>query len=171
MRDPKLPRLVLGFLLAGAVLYFSQIYAKLPDVMPSHFNANGVPNGWMPKSDFFLFLLPAGLLIAVIAFLSPKLMAILPPNMINLPNKDYWLAPERRAETVQYFEAALSWFGCAIFSLILFTFYIAAQASLNPSRGFDSTSMFIALGAFFAFLIFWLVRITSHFFRTPESHG
>lgn len=166
MSDPKLPRLIFGLLFLFGVVYFSRLYAQLPEVMASHFNGHGVPNGWMPKSDFFKALLPLGLLIAIIAFVVPALMRILPPSMINLPNKDYWLAPERRAETVQYMEGAFAWFGCAVLALLTFTFYIAAKANLDPGRGFDSSAMMLALGAFFVFLLFFIIRVTTHFFRS-----
>ena len=166
MRNPRLPRFIFVLLALLSLVYFWRLYSQLPDVLASHFNGSGVPNGWMPKADFFKFLPLAGALIAAIAFLSPKLLAILPPSMVNLPNKDYRLAPERRAETVQYFEAALGWFGCAIFSLILFAAYNAIQANLHPARGFDSSSILVALGVFFGFVIFFIVRITGHFFRS-----
>ncbi|HYL64645.1 MAG TPA: DUF1648 domain-containing protein [Candidatus Methylomirabilis sp.] len=169
MSDPRLPRLIFGLLVLFSVVYFYRVYAQLPEVMASHFNGNGVPNGWMPKSDFFKVLLPFGLLIAIIAFVSPKLMRIFPPSMINLPNKDYWLAPERRAETVRYMEAALAWLGCAIIALMTFAFYIAVKANLNPRGGFDSSAMMVALGAFFVFLLFFIIRITAHFSRAPDG--
>lgn len=169
MSDPRLPRLIFGLLVLFAAVYFWRLYTRLPEVMASHFGPNGVPNGWMLKADFFKFFPAVGLVVAAIALLSPKLMAVLPPSMINLPYKDYWLAPERRSSTVQYFEAALAWFGCAIFSLLSFAFYCAIQANLHPGRGFDSSSFLIALGGFFAFVLFFVFRISAHFFR-PQGN-
>jgi len=31
---------------------------------------------------------------------SPKLLTMLPSRWISLPNRNYWLAPERRSEAV-----------------------------------------------------------------------
>ncbi|HKW55868.1 MAG TPA: hypothetical protein VJN42_00805 [Candidatus Acidoferrum sp.] len=171
MNDPRLPRLVFGLLLFAGLLYFSQVYAKLPEVIFSHFNAEGVPNGRMLKSTFFWPFPLAALLVAVIMFLAPKLMAILPASMINLPNKDYWLAPERRAETVRYMEAAMAWFGCAFFALLMFALYLAIQVNLVRGGRFDSTSLVVALVAFFVYAIFFLVRVMRHFGRTEQNRS
>lgn len=140
MSDPRLPRLILGLLLLAGVLYFSHVYAKLPEVMFSHFNAGGAPNGRMLKAAFFWPFSLVALIVAIIVLLTPKLLAILPPSMINLPNRDHWLAPERRAETVRYMEAAMAWFGCAFFTFISFATCLAIQVNLAPGRRFDSSS-------------------------------
>jgi hypothetical protein len=55
MQDPRLPRLIFGLLVLGAVVYFSRLYAQLPEMLASRFNAAGAPNAWMPKSTFFWF--------------------------------------------------------------------------------------------------------------------
>lgn len=171
MNDPRLPRRIFGLLILAGSIYFSSLYSLLPKMIASHFNARGIPTAWMPKSAFFLIFPVVTLLVSVPVLLTPKLIAALPPDKINLPTKGYWLAPQRRADTVKYFEASLAWFGCALLSLLLFVFYVSLQANLNPARGFDSSSLLMALGAFLSFVLFWLIRMFSHFFRTPENHG
>ena len=49
----------------------------------------------------FFFGLQAFVLVVVTACFAilPAVIEGLPPRMVNLPNKDYWLAPERRAAT------------------------------------------------------------------------
>jgi uncharacterized membrane protein len=45
----KLDAVTLGVIGAGALLTLA-VYFRLPDPMPTHFNARGIPNGWMPRA-------------------------------------------------------------------------------------------------------------------------
>src|SRR5438552_3237464 len=115
MRKTSLPTMVFALLAVSAALYFSSLYAQLPDVMASHFNARGVPNGWQTKSAFFSVLVGVSVLAAVIGFGIPRIISVMPMELINLPNKRYWLAPEQRAETMDFLNGYFAWFGCALF--------------------------------------------------------
>ena len=171
MQNSGLPKLVYVLLAVAGVIYFSLLYPQLPDPMASHFNGSGAATAWMAKSAFFM-LFPIVILAAgVPIFLVPLSIAKLPNTRINLANKEYWLAPERRAETIQYVGIQMGWFGCAVLALLLCTLYNAVAANLRPSHTFDSGSLYIALGAFFAFLIVWLVRLLTHFGQVPENSG
>ena len=114
---------------------------------------------------------PAPLGIAAVAFLAPKLVAMLPPAMINLPNKDYWLAPERRAETVQYLEAAFAWFGCALYLVLFFALNYAVGANLHRDRHPDSSGIWIPLVAFVSFTLVWSTRLALRFTRMPNNNN
>lgn len=171
MRLTRLPRLVFAVLAICAALYFSSYYPQLPDVMASHFNGRGVPNGWQTKSAFFSVLIGVSALAAVIGFGIPRLITLLPPEYINLPNKRYWLAPERRAETMDFLSGYFAWFGCALFAVILITINFAIQANLHPGRLPDATSMWYVLAGFLAFAILGTVRIFKRFGPPPQDNA
>jgi serine/threonine-protein kinase len=145
------PKLLFVGLAAYAAFHFSSLYAQLPDVMASHFNARGVANGWQTKSAFLSVLIGVSVLAAVIGFGIPLLISLLPPEFINLPNKRYWLAPERHAETMDFLNGYFAWFGCALFAVILFTINFALQANLHPDRRPDPMPMWFVLAGFLAF--------------------
>jgi uncharacterized membrane protein len=171
MRETRLPKLVFGVLAIGAAIYFSSCYAQLPDVMASHFDARGVPNGWQTKSAFFSVLIGVSVLAAVVGFGIPRLITLLPPEYINLPNKRYWLAPERRAETMDFLNGYFAWFGCALFAVILFTINFALQANLHPERRPDATPMWYVLAGFLAFALLGTVRIFKRLGPTPGQNA
>jgi uncharacterized membrane protein len=171
MQTSGLPKLIYGLLAAVSLLYFLFLYPQLPDPMASHFNASGAATAWMPKSGFFTLILIVTLAAALPVFLVPRSMAKLSNDKINLPNKEYWLAPERRAETIQYFGIQMGWFGCALLAFLFCGLYNAVAANFRPDHHFDSGSFYVVLGAFLAFVIVWLVRLLSHFGRARQQNG
>ena len=64
-------------LILTLVLIFSK-YAALPDVIPSHFGASGIPDGWSNKNSILFF---AGIMILVYIVTS---LARYFPKMVNL---------------------------------------------------------------------------------------
>ena len=171
MRETRLPKLVFAALAIGAVIYFSSCYAQLPDVMASHFNAHGMPNGWQTKSAFFSVLIGVSVLAAAVGFGIPRLITLLPPEHINLPNKRYWLAPERRAETMDFLNGYFAWFGCALFAVILLTINFALQANLHPERRPDATPMWYVLAGFMTLAILGTARIFKRFGPPPGQNA
>jgi uncharacterized membrane protein len=166
----RLPKLLFLLLAAYAAVHFSSYYSQLPEVVASHFDAHGVANGWQTKSAFFGFLVGVSVLAAVVGFGIPRIITSLPPELINLPNKRYWLAPERRAETMDFLNGYFAWFGCALFAVILLTINFAIQANLHPDRRPDATSMWFVLSGFMAFAIVGTVRIFKRFGRPPDDN-
>jgi uncharacterized membrane protein len=169
MRDSRLPIIIFILMATGAVIYFALLYPQLPQQMASHFNASGRPTAWMPKSVFFFFFPGVCLFVLMMTLLVPKFIASKPNDKINLPNKEYWLAPERRSQSFQFLETYLAWFGCALLALLISGFYFSLTANLRDDRTFDSNSFYVVLGAFLAFTIVWMVRMTAHFKNAPST--
>jgi len=113
--DSRLPKIIFVLLALYAVVHFSSVYPQLPNVVASHFNGRGAPNGWQTKQAFFSVFIGVGILAMVIGLVIPRIIAAVPAQLINLPNKSYWLAPEHRQETMAFLNAYFAWFGCGLF--------------------------------------------------------
>jgi uncharacterized integral membrane protein len=169
MQRSGLPKLVFFLLAAYAAIHFSSYCQQLPEVVASHFNGRGAANGWQTKSAFFTALVGVSALAAVVGFGIPSIIAALPPQYINLPNKGYWLAPERAAETMEFLTSHFAWFGCALFLLIILTFDYAVQFNLRPGNPPAPTRLFFALGGFLLFAMVSTARIFKRFGRPPQA--
>lgn len=168
MNDPRLPRIVYFFLLAIGVLDWARRYPQLPARMASHFGANGTPNNWQTKEAFFLTMVWMVAISFVVSFLIPCLISVLPASMVSLPNKEYWLAPERREETVRYMSAKMGWLGCALLLLLLFATAQTFNANLASPGRFDIQAMWLVLFGFLVFMGIWLVQLLRHFYRPRQ---
>ena len=137
--------------------------------MASHFNARGVANGWQPKSAFFTVFVSVSVLAALIGFGAPRIITAVPMELINLPNKRYWLAPEHLAETQDFLKVYFAWFGCAVFLIIMLTFDYAIQQNLHRENPPDPARMWYVLAGFLLFTLVWTVRMIIRFTRIPNQ--
>src|SRR5216684_6190391 len=169
MRDSRLPKLLFALLGAYAAIHFLSYYSQLPTVVASHFNGQGLANGWQTKPAFFTVFAGVSVLAAVIGFIIPRIIAAMPPELINLPNKRYWLAPEHIANTMEFLNRYFAWFGCAVFVVILVTFDFAVQANLHPDHRPDATRMWYLLAGFLVFVVVSIARMFIRFGRPPQD--
>lgn len=157
----RLSRMILFFLIAVFVSQCVYYYPNLPPEMASHFGAHGEANGWMPKEFYFAFMaLVLGVIVFQFAFL-PNLIEKMPLSLINMPNREFWFAPERRGETIQIIRHFFEWFSAALFGLFIGINQLAIRANLNGEK--LSSGSWLILGAFLIFVFVWLIKFYGRF--------
>jgi uncharacterized membrane protein len=167
--DSRLPKLIFTLLVLYAAVHFSFYYPQLPGVVASHFNGHGTANGWQPKSAFFGVFVGVSALASVMGFAIPRIIAVMPAQLINLPNKGYWLAPEHLAETTEFLNGYFAWFACGLYLVMILTFDYAIQHNLHPEDPPDPARMWYALAGFLLFTIMWTIRMLAKFLRPPQQ--
>lgn len=167
--DSRLPKLLFVFLALYAVVHFSSVYSQLPGVVASHFNGRGAPSGWQTKEAFFGVFVALSVLAGVIGFGMPRMIAAMPAQLVNLPNKRYWLAPERLAETTEFLNNYFAWLACAIYLILVFAFDYAIQSNLHPENPPDPARMWYVLAGFVAITLLGTIRMLAKFLRPPEE--
>jgi uncharacterized membrane protein len=155
MESLRISRWVFAALLIAVVAQAVVYYPQLPERMASHFNGAGQPNAWSPKLGFFgLQAFVVAVVTASFALL-PAWIQRLPARLINLPNKDYWLAPERHATTMASVGAALTWFGCVVLTFIL----VITWRVIRFNLGLDPVLPASTLGTLLAGLVICVVLL------------
>ena len=169
MDDPRLPRMLYVFLVLVCLLMMGYYYPQMPQRMAAHFAADGSPNGWQPREAFFLFMILVSASSAIVAFFAPWQIASKANARISLPNRDYWLAPERREATMQYIAATMGWFGCGLLFVLISGTYLALRANLAADHRFNSEAMLVVLGASLCSLMFLILGFVRHFQRVSPQ--
>ena len=163
----RLSRIILFFLIGVFVSQCVYYYPNLPEIMASHFDGAGKPNGWMSKQSFFLLeAVILGFIILEFTFL-PWIIGKMPNRLINMPNKEFWFAAERRAETINIIQHFFEWFSAALLALFVAVNQLVFQANLDK-KPLPSVPMWTILGLFFLFVIIWLIMFTRRFKRTGK---
>jgi uncharacterized membrane protein len=169
MSNTRLPNSLFFVLALVATWQYAYYSPRLPEVLASHFAANGAVNGWQSKSAFFSVELAIVILAGVVGFGIPQILGALPVSLINLPNKEFWFSAERRDETLSYMRACAGWFGCALLAFLLFVMELAFRANLHTPPRFDNAAFIPALLAFMAFDTIVLLRMILHFAKTQKG--
>jgi uncharacterized membrane protein len=150
---------------AVAALQIAYYWPKLPATVASHFDMAGMANSWEPKQLFLELYAVVMLCIAAAYFVIPHLIFSLPPELINVPNKAYWLAPQRRAETMEFFVDHFAILGAGTLALAVTIFQLAVAANLAPTPALSNPVSFGLLAAYFVFVGIWLVILFVRFRR------
>ena len=156
--------ILLLLLCLGHAAYY---YPRLPDRVASHFGASGQPDAWSGKESFMKIYL---MVVVILAVLFPGIGLILrriPASLINLPNKDYLLSPERRQETIDVLSRQFLWFGSATLLLLLDIFHQSFRVHLGKAQALEHP--WISIVTYMVFTTFWSVALIVKFMRAPLS--
>jgi len=164
----RLPYSIFVFLLFVGLVQANYQAAHLPRVIATHFGQGGMANGWQTKGVSFYTEAVLILLAASIAFGVPRLIEMLPVSLVNLQNKEYWFAPERRADTLAYFRAQFAWFACALLAFLLVVYELVFRANLVFPHQLNTAAFVTVLFTFLAFVVIWAVRLIIHFSKIPR---
>lgn len=166
MANPRLPWILFAMLLVFASFSWRADYHALPDRVASHFDTNGDPNGWMTKDHFLALNVALVGLAALVGLLPPFLVAKVPPALINLPNKAYWLAPERHAETVSFFVLWFGWFACALLIFVARIMYLVFLANVSSTFRLPGRQFIFDLVGFLVLTAVFVIAMIRKFSRT-----
>jgi len=151
----------------GGQKVYSGYYPLMPETVASHFDGAGRPNGWSYKQSFFaLYLMMMGIM-SLVFFGLPRLLRHFSPSLINIPNRKYWLTPERKQEALAMLDEEMGWFGIATMVLMASTIQLAIDANVTGGGSLRSGAMWMLFGGFAAFTGIWLVKLYRRF-RIPS---
>jgi uncharacterized membrane protein len=158
----KTPRFWLVLIALGCAAHLWVNYPALPERVATHFGGSGHADGWMSKRAFAQFQL--GLTGAVAALLLGVgwLIQVLPADAINLPRREFWLAPSRRAETIFAVQTELSRFGAALMVFLLGVQEATIRANINQTFRLGPLFL-IGMVGFLSFTAVWTIGFHRRF--------
>ena len=163
----RLAPLVFVALLVASAAFIVATWGHLPERVASHFAPGGQANGWMPRETYVGFILGAAVLVPSLLV---ALLAWLPrafPRSVNLPNRAYWFADERRDATVATLSAFAWSFGALLVALVTGVHWAVVEANARRPpvlAGGTIETLLVGFGvAIGAWILAWYLR-----FRRPD---
>lgn len=155
-----------AFFVAVAAAFVVGTSSRLPPVVASHFGAPGLADGFMSQRFYVVFMLAllVGLPSLLVALTSWSLGRS--NSRINLPHKEYWLAPERRGETVAYLRSSLMGFGAGLVSFLCYVHWLVVLANEQSPPRLANAWFVGGLLVFVMGLLVWLGSLRARFRRS-----
>jgi len=165
MKTSRTPLIILACLYVAFIGYLVFSSGQLPSQVATHFRSNGHPNGWMSRSSHMVLMGVLGLVLPLL-IVAVMNAARLFPSALNIPRKQFWLAPERRQETFRYLSRQALWFACVMVAFILGLQVTLVQANAQTPAQLSMPLHFTLAGGFLAALAIWIIVTVRRFYRT-----
>ena len=168
MKAVLAPLLVLLLLAGMAIAQRAYYIPRLPPQVAVHIGSSGTVDRWEEKADFVdgtsraWVTVPA--IFAGIGLLAVLSVRYLPYQLVNVPNKDYWLAsPRRRWEAAMVVLNFFLWVVAAGVALGVGITQAMIQATFT---GKESITLAVVAG----FIVFLVARIALLLIRLSRGH-
>ncbi|SRR5579883_2391666 len=154
--------LVLVAIAAGFVWLTSQ---GLPVFVASHFGFSGAANGFMPRSVYVPFMLGFIVLLPLSLVGLTNLTFNNPHVRINLPHREYWLAADRRAATIQFLCDHTTRFGSMLVGFLCYVHWLVVRANATVPPALSNEWFAVGLGIYLVSTAVWTGMLFARFQR------
>lgn len=162
--------LLFAAILVVATFFALNSFGQLPERVAIHFDMNGAANGWMSRASYRLAIL-AGV-VGLPSFLV-WVMAGLPrltKGSGQVPNNEYWFAPEQRRATESYLVSHACWLGCMTAAIVygIHVVILRANAMSPPLLAIDRLAVMLLI--YLGGLGWWFTTFLRHF-QQMDKHN
>ena len=162
-----LPLLVLAAVMLGLVADVLLTTQHLPARLATHFGADGQANGWMTKAAHVRFVFGLGLGVPLFILLVIAIVSRLGGAGLNIPHRKYWLAPERRTQTLAFVQRRMVWFACLLVLDFAMIHRLILRANTHTPAALEGAELWLPITIILAAIAVWTVSFIRPFLRTP----
>ena len=154
-------------LIACALAFIWWTGQQLPELVASHFDGAGVANGHMPKGPYLTIMLIITAVVPLLTAVLPTLALRNAAARINVPNRSYWLAPERRADTVRFLSRQMAVFSGLVIVFLCYVQWLVVRANAIEPPAMSSQAFLVGLAVFLVCTCSWVLRVVRRFTQRP----
>jgi uncharacterized membrane protein len=148
----------------GLIAYF---YPILPESVPMNFDLSGKATKFSSKESMILSHLAVIAVLLVIFGIIGVLLRSGKALYFNVPNREYWFAPERRAQSSNEVLALLLWILCSVLAFMLLVFQSTAKSALLGNNELGA-SFYIGFALFMLLDMFIVIYLMVRFSTIPK---
>jgi uncharacterized membrane protein len=167
MNSTKTGYLILAGLMLLGVVQHAWYWPQLPERVATHFGVDGKPNDWMSRSASTGLFLALQLGVPVFMLAMTSLAARMPASMVNIPNREYWLHPERRDATMAHMSLMMTWIAVLMALFMTVIGHLAFMA--NKTGNGLNLPLFLSALVTFLIAVFTIAGRSMWHFRMPRQ--
>lgn len=159
-------------LILVAVFSVIQIALQAPYLrspMAVRFNLAGEAVGWNSAQTFATINLVLVAAIVSAFLILPGMLSRRRRLKWRLPNRAYWLAPERLPKTIEYLQRQFLWYGIVTLLLLMAVFQLVVDANVPTPPRLDVERLGWLLAGYAAFIVVWVWSLWRKFARPPPD--
>ena len=144
----------------------------LPERVPSHFDASGRVDDWTSRAGTLVFWAIVGAVVLVGMPVLTRALTAGDGTWVNLPqaSKDYWFAPERRAEFAVRFQDDMEAFAALTGALLLIGLVLTTWVATTGRDAAPWWAFVLVVGGYLVLTAVWTVRLLRSY-RPPVQTG
>ncbi len=149
----------------GSITGIALTADRLPLQVASHFGPNGLANGFMTRDSYLALSIAMVVMPPALVGLAITLAVRHFPRYLNLPNRDFWLAPERREATAAYLAVHAGWLAAllSVFALAIHLLVVRANQLAPPQL--ETAPFLLAMLVFGVMMVAWIGALARRFRR------
>ncbi len=140
---------------------------NLPPTVAAHFNTSGQATSFVPREAYLRGMESLVIIMPLLVVYLPNFLISRTGASLNLPNRDYWLARERRAETLDYLRRSSFRFGYLFVAFLAYVHWLMVRANAVSPPEFPFAAFSLGLVVFTAGTILFIVTLLRRFGRVP----
>ncbi len=135
----------------------------LAEPVATHFGGDYLANGFMTRDGYVAFSLAFSTVLPVIVAGAVGWLPRLFPRAVNVPNRDYWLAPERRDATLESIAIRAILLGGLLALFMAGVHWLILQANAAVPPQLPARAFWTMLIAFLVAFAAWIGGFWSRF--------
>jgi uncharacterized membrane protein len=160
----------MAFLAVAAIVQNAWYWNWLPERVATHFNFEGTPDSWMSKRNATIVMcgFQLGMPLFILAMIS--LASRLPVSLVNIPHREYWLHPDRRQASLNYFKNQMLWIAVIVSLLTMAVNHLTFIAN-RDGNGLKSGWFGLLMIAFLTAIFTIVCKMVMHFRLPGNRHS
>jgi hypothetical protein len=169
MRPGRLALAVVATAYAGVLVWAALV---LPEEVPAHFDGAGGVDDWSSRGGVLVFWAAVGLVVLLGIPALTRALTSGDGTWVNMPRatKDYWFAPERRAEFADRFQDDMEAFSALTGALLVAGLSLTTWVGTTGRDAAPWWAFAVPVGGYVVLTAVWTVRLLRSY-RPPVQTG
>ena len=156
----------MAFLLNIGLNLFSMLI--LPEKIAIHFGRGGRPDAWATREAHAFWMIVTDIIAFLPLYFGPALIERVPPRLISLPYKTYWLQDENLGQAKRMLARFIGEFGLGLFGFLFGITLLTIQANRSAPVVLNEHLFLVLLAVFLVYTVIWTIRLVVSF-RPPAE--